>query len=79
MLSRFLLWKVWQQVSTPRLFVGVPAGRREREGTVTDMDKKPDLAIKFLAIKFNDVINRYLVKQINKLAHYLDSGQQQSA
>jgi CRP-like cAMP-binding protein len=32
------------------------------------MDKNPDLAI-----KFNDVINRYLVAQINKLALYLDS------
>jgi hypothetical protein len=32
------------------------------------MDKYPDLAI-----KFNDVINRYLVAQINKLALYLDS------
>lgn len=32
------------------------------------MDKYPDLAI-----RFNDVINRYLVAQINKLALYLDS------
>lgn len=30
-----------------------------------------------LAIKFNDIVNRYLVAQINKLALYLDSGQRQ--
>jgi len=38
------------------------------------MDKNPDLAI-----KFNDVINRYLVAQINKLALYLDSSHKQGA
>jgi len=36
------------------------------------MDKNPDLAI-----KLNDVINRYLVAQINKLALYLDTAHQQ--
>ena len=36
------------------------------------LDKNPDLAI-----KFDDVLNRYLVAQINKLALYLDSGHPQ--
>jgi hypothetical protein len=33
------------------------------------LDKNPDLAI-----KFKDVVNRFLVAQINKFALYLESG-----
>ena len=42
--------------------------------SVTDIDKFLDKNPE-LAIKFKDVVNRFLVAQINKFARYLDSGQ----